>query len=91
MRYPSRSHKRFEAVTHALHTTSLTDKQGRRLGNALDLVETLETAHGKIPRARGDLQFRIYVVLRPTHSSLSTPVANSSEGGITQSSITRIL
>jgi hypothetical protein len=55
----------FEAVTHALHTTSLTDKQGRRLGNALDLVETLETAHGKIPRARGDLQFRIYVVLRP--------------------------
>jgi hypothetical protein len=55
----------FEAVTNALQTTSLSDKQGKRLGNALELVESLETAHGKIPRARGDLQFRIYVVLKP--------------------------
>ncbi len=55
----------FEAVTHALQTTPLTDKQQRRLGNALALVEVLETTHGKIPHARGDLQFRIYVVLKP--------------------------
>ena len=55
----------FEAVTHALQTTPLTDKQGARLGNALDLVDVLETARGKVPHARGDLQFRIYVVLKP--------------------------
>lgn len=55
----------FEAVTNALQNTSLTDKQGKRLGNALDVVEMLETAHGKIPRARGDLQFRIFVALKP--------------------------
>ncbi len=54
----------FEAVTHALETTPLTDKQGARLGNALDLVDVLETARGKVPHARGDLQFRIYVVLK---------------------------
>ena len=35
------------------------------MGNALDLVEVLETARGKIPHARGDLQFRIYVLLKP--------------------------
>ena len=55
----------FEAVTHALMTTQLTDKSGNSLGNALDLVQSIETINGKVPHARGDLQFRVYVVLKP--------------------------
>src|SRR5215470_6297180 len=54
----------FEAVTHALMTTPLTDKSGKSMGNALDLVQSIEAINGKVPRARGDLQFRIYVVLK---------------------------
>jgi hypothetical protein len=55
----------FEAVTHALMTTTLTDKSGKPMGTALDLVEAIEAINGKVPRARGDLQFRMYVVLKP--------------------------
>ncbi len=55
----------FEAITHALMTTNLTNKSGQPLGNALELVESIETIHGKVPQARGDLQFRMYVVLQP--------------------------
>src|SRR5262249_55182914 len=55
----------FEAVTHALMTTPLTDKSGKSMGSALDLVQSIEAINGKVPRARGDLQFRIYVVLKP--------------------------
>jgi hypothetical protein len=56
----------FEAMTHALMTSKLSDRQGRSLGTALDAVSSVETVHGKIPTARGDLQFRIYVALKPT-------------------------
>jgi len=55
----------FEAVTHALMSTELTDKSGKSLGNALSLVQSIESINGKVPRARGDLQFRVYVVLKP--------------------------
>lgn len=55
----------FEAVSHALMTTPLTDKSGQSLGNALGLVQSIETINGKVPKARGDLQFRVYVVLKP--------------------------
>jgi hypothetical protein len=55
----------FEAATHALMTTRLTDKSGKSMGNALDLVQSVEAINGKVPHARGDLQFRMYVVLRP--------------------------
>ena len=55
----------YEAVTHALMTTNLTDKSGKPMGTALDLVESIETINGKVARARGDLQFRMYVVLKP--------------------------
>ncbi len=55
----------FEAITHALMTTNLTDKSGQSLGNALELVQSIETINGKVPKARGDLQFRMYVVLKP--------------------------
>ncbi len=55
----------FEAVTHALMSTPLTDKEGKIMGDALDLVEAVEDVNGRVPNARGDLQFRVYVVLVP--------------------------
>jgi hypothetical protein len=39
----------FEAVTHGLMTSNLTDPNGRSLGTALDVVSYLETVRGKIP------------------------------------------
>ena len=55
----------FDAVTHALNTTELSDESGQSLGTALDLVDQLETIKGKVKGAGGDQQFRIYVVLKP--------------------------
>ena len=55
----------FEAVTHALSTTPLSDQNGDSLGTALDLIEHLEAVNGKVKGARGDQQFRIYVRLKP--------------------------
>ena len=55
----------FEAITHALMTTKLTGKSGQPMGNALELVQSIETINGKVPQARGDLQFRMYVMLKP--------------------------
>src|SRR6185312_16581583 len=55
----------FEAVTHALMTTKLTDKTGKSIGDALDLVQAIEAINGKVPQARGDLQFRMYALLKP--------------------------
>lgn len=55
----------FEAVTHALMTTSLTADDGTVLGNALDIVRLVETVHGQVPNTRGDHQFRVYVLLKP--------------------------
>src|SRR5215469_3570650 len=55
----------FEAVTHALMSTELTDKSGKPMGSALNLVQSIESINGKVPHARGDLQFRVYVVLKP--------------------------
>ena len=55
----------FNAVTHALLSTPLTDASGRKLGSAIQIVDKLETVHGAIPGTRGDDQFRIYVELTP--------------------------
>jgi hypothetical protein len=55
----------YEAVTHALQNTVLTDQAGKPMGTAMDLVEAIEAINGKVTRARGDLQFRMYVVLKP--------------------------
>ena len=63
--FPLSTRTTFEAVTHALMAPELTDKSGKSMGNALDLVQSIEAINGKVPRARGDLQFRIYVVLKP--------------------------
>lgn len=56
----------FDAVTHALSTSKLTDAEtGEDLGTPLDLIKHLETVHGKIKGAGGDRQFRLYVELNP--------------------------
>jgi len=55
----------FDAITHALLTTKLTDSSGKSLGDALALVERIETVRGDVPGASGDRQFRMYVRLIP--------------------------
>jgi hypothetical protein len=56
----------FDAVTHALTTSRLTDAQtGEALGTALDLIDHLESVHGKVKGEGGDRQFRLYVALKP--------------------------
>lgn len=54
----------FEAVTDALLKTNLTDSAGKSLGNALSLVNLVESVHGDVPNTRGDQQFRVYVHLQ---------------------------
>jgi hypothetical protein len=55
----------FEAVTHALMTTRLSRQNAEGPSTALDLVQAIETVRGRSPGKRGDLQFRMYVLLKP--------------------------
>lgn len=55
----------FYAVTHALLISKLTDENGKSLGSALDVIDSLETIKGKVKGEGGDVQFRIYVVFKP--------------------------
>jgi hypothetical protein len=55
----------FDAITHALLHSALSDAQGRSLGKALDLVTSLERVAGAQTGRAGDEQFRLYVTLRP--------------------------
>ena len=55
----------FEAVTHALMRIQLTDTSGGALGDALGLVQHVEYLRGEVTGARGDYQFRMYVLLTP--------------------------
>ena len=55
----------FEAVTHALMTTALTDRSGASLGDALALVDRVDSVRGEVEGAASDRQFRIYVRLGP--------------------------
>ena len=55
----------FDAVTHALLTTPLTDQSGQKFGDALALIERIDTVRGEVEGASGDRQFRIYVRLTP--------------------------
>ena len=55
----------FDAVTHALMTTSLTDNSGASLGDALALVDRVDTVRGEVDGAASDHQFRLYVRLVP--------------------------
>ena len=53
----------FDAVTHALLTTPLTDASGQAFGDALALVERVDTVKGETPGTSSDRQFRMYVML----------------------------
>jgi hypothetical protein len=55
----------FNAVTHALLTTKLTDASGRSLAaSAMELVDKIDSMAGQILGARGDEQFRMYVQMK---------------------------
>ena len=55
----------FEAVTHALMHSKLTDAEGNELRNALGLVSGVERIAGQYYGRGGDQQFRLYVYLVP--------------------------
>ena len=55
----------FDAVTHALITTPLTDASGQKFGDGLALIERVDTVRGEVSGASGDRQFRMYVRLIP--------------------------
>ena len=53
----------FDAVTHALLTTPLTDASGQKFGDGLSLIERVDSVKGEVSGASGDRQFRMYVRL----------------------------
>ena len=55
----------YDAVTHALMNSTLTDEEGNDLGDALDLIEGVEKVAGQYYGRGGDQQFRLYVFLVP--------------------------
>jgi hypothetical protein len=55
----------FDAVTHALMGSELTDENGEELGTAFDLVAGIERIAGQYSGRGGDQQFRLYVGLEP--------------------------
>jgi hypothetical protein len=55
----------FDAVTHALLTTKMTDEHGKSLGHVIDSVEAIDDVMGEEQNVGGDRQFRIYVYLKP--------------------------
>ena len=55
----------FDAVTHALMATPLTDASGQKFGDGLALIERVDTVKGEVSGASGDRQFRMYVRLTP--------------------------
>ena len=54
----------FDAVTNALLSTTLTDQSGQRFGDALDIVERVDSVRGQLNGASGDAQFRMYAQLK---------------------------
>jgi hypothetical protein len=56
----------FNAVTHALMKTELTDESGKKVAEStIDLVDKVDRVAGQILGADGDEQFRIYVQMKP--------------------------
>lgn len=63
---PLSSRTTFDAVTHALSSSTLTDRDsGQPLGRTFDLIDYIETVHGQIDGTNPDKQFRLYVTLKP--------------------------
>ncbi len=55
----------YDAVTHALIKSELTDENEKSLGSAIDLVDGIERVAGQYYGRAGDQQFRLYVFLKP--------------------------
>jgi hypothetical protein len=53
----------FDAITHALINSPLTDSKGNALGKAIDLIKSLERIAGQVKGERRDQQFRLYGTL----------------------------
>jgi len=63
---PLSSRTTFDAVTHALLASILTDVDSAQpLGRTFDLIDYIETVHGQIDGTNPDKQFRLYVTLKP--------------------------
>jgi len=60
----------FDAITHALLRSPLTDDNRQPLGRALDLVAGLDRIAGEQGGRSGDQQFRIYVTLQPNANDI---------------------
>ena len=77
----------FEAVTHALMTTPLTDASGQAFGDGLALIDRIDSVKGEAAGTAGDRQFRMYARRRTAtgrscrgRRSLS-PIAHRSRRG----------
>jgi hypothetical protein len=55
----------YDAVTHALLTSKITDAKGKSLGHAINLVDAIDDIMGQEQGVGGDRQFRLYVYLKP--------------------------
>jgi hypothetical protein len=55
----------FDAITHALSKSELTDRDNKSLGTALDLVVGVERIAGQYYGRQGDEEFRLYCKLKP--------------------------
>jgi len=53
----------FDAVTHALMTSPLTDASGQTFGDGLALIERVDSVKGEVSGASSDRQYRMYVRL----------------------------
>jgi hypothetical protein len=68
---PLSSKTTFNAVTHALLRTKLTDASGEALADSsLDLVNKIDSVAGEILGEKSDHQFRIYVQMKPGAAEL---------------------
>lgn len=63
--WPASHQTTFEAATHGLMKTRLTDAEGKDLGSALAIIGRIERVAGEDRTRRGDEQFRLYVDLAP--------------------------
>src|SRR5688572_30397944 len=62
---PLSSRTTFDAVTHALLRSVLTDRDSREpLGRTFELIDLVEAVRGQIDGTPGDHQFRLYVTLK---------------------------
>src|SRR4029453_4113316 len=55
----------FDAVTHALLTTPLTDASGQTFGDGLSLIERVDRVKAQVSGTSGDRQFPVAVRLTP--------------------------